>query len=81
MNIQRALRRLEHLLKNPERRTLEENAPVIVLRNGKHVMVETCLVKGRTGYKVSLDFGCTCREIGRVSNTRELLDLIMTECK
>lgn len=78
MNRTTALRKLEHRLQNPDRRTIEENAPVIILKNGKHVMVETRHI-GPNRYVVSLDFGLTCREIGRASDLSGVLDLILTE--
>ena len=81
MNRHKAIIKLRRKLANPDRRTIEENAPVIVMKNGKHVMVEEhdWLYGRSTRYRVSLDFGCTCREIGRADNLSELLDIVLSE--
>lgn len=81
MNRPYALKKLEAKLANPDRRTIEENAPVIILTNGKHIMVERCfpMVDRQLSYRVSYDFGCTCREIGVVPNLDGVLDLILRE--
>lgn len=78
MNRTEAIAKLEQKLKNPDHRTIEENAPVIVLKNGKHIMVEK---RFPAGYTVSRDFGCTCRQLGIVDDLGGVLDLIMAEGK
>ena len=56
MNLDKTIAKLQTYLKNPTKRTLEENAPLIRLKNGRNVMIMINL--GR--YYVSEDFGATC---------------------
>ncbi len=75
-----AKRRLEAYLANPEHRTIEERAPQLRLKNGVWLMIER-RVWGECEYVVSLDYGCTCREVARVKTIDELLDVVLVHGK
>lgn len=73
-----ALAKLKAYLANPLRRSIEENAPVLVLKNNKCLMIEETFPIGT--YIVSRDFGMTCKELGR-GDLNKVLDIIFEEGK